>query len=115
MTMCHDIIISSLIPEMLSLPECGRTRGPEGFLRRIPLARRATVLQVFWMLQVPDRPAFHGSAGLPLLLCGVQKENHGLEGQNTLPPSSPQPLVKPGQIELRLEPEQGRQTQVQLE
>lgn len=67
---------------MLLLPEGGRARGPEGFLRRVPLARRAAVLQVLRLLQVPGRPAIHGSAALPLLLCGVQEENHGLEGQN---------------------------------
>ncbi len=81
-TVCLDIIISSLIPEMLGLPECGRARGPEGFLWRAPLARRAAVLQVLRLLQVPDRPALHGSTELPLLLCGVQEENHGLGGQN---------------------------------
>lgn len=80
--MCIDIIISFPIPEMLILPGRSGARSPEGFLRRTPLARRATVLQVLRMLQVPDRPALHGSAKLPLLLCGVQKENHGLEGQN---------------------------------
>ena len=67
---------------MLILPECGGARGTEGFLWRAPLARRAAVLQVLRMLQVPDRPALHGGEELPLLLCGVQEENHDLEGQN---------------------------------
>lgn len=75
-------IISSLFPEMLSVPDCGRAWGPEGFLRRASLACRATVLQVLRLLQVLDRPTLHGSAELPLLFCGVQEENHGLENQN---------------------------------
>lgn len=103
------------MPEMRSLPESGGARGPEGFLRRAPLARRARVLQVRRLLQVPGRPALHGGAGLPLLLRGVQEENHGLEGPKQLPPSSPQPLVKPGWVRLILEPEQGKQTLVQLD
>lgn len=64
---------------MLILPECCRARGPEGFLRRAPLARRATVLQVLWLLQVSDQPALHGGTELPLLLGGMQKENYGLD------------------------------------
>lgn len=67
---------------MRQLPESSGARGPEGFLRRAPLARRSGVLQVLRLLQVSGGPALHGSAGLPLLLCGVQEENHGLEGQN---------------------------------
>lgn len=96
------------MPEMLSLPESGRARGPEGFLRRAPLARRAAVLQVLRLLQVPDRPALHGSAELPLLLGGVQKENLALDWRKGFTPSSPQPRVKPGLIELRLESEAGK-------
>lgn len=38
------------------------------------------MLPVLLLLQVSDRPALHGRAGLPLLLSGVQKENHALDG-----------------------------------
>lgn len=75
----------SLAAEMLILQEPGGPRGSEGLLRRPPLARRATVLPVLRLLQVPDRPALHGRAGIPLLLGGVQKENHALVGLARLP------------------------------
>lgn len=67
---------------MLVLPERGGARGPKGFLRRSPLARRTTVLQVLRLLQVPDWPALYGSEELPVLLGGVQEESHGLKGQD---------------------------------
>lgn len=65
---------------MLGLSERGGARGPARFLRRAPLARRAAVLQVLRLLQVPDGPAIHGGAVLPLLLGGVQEKNRGLNG-----------------------------------
>ena len=78
---------------MQIVPGSDRARGPEGFVRGAPLARRAGVLQVLRLLQVSGRPALHGSAGPPLLLSGVQKESPGLD---CAAQSSPQP----GPIEL---------------
>lgn len=63
---------------MFVLPERRGARGPAGLLRRAPLARRAPVLQVLRLLQVPDGTALHGGAGLPLLLCGVQEDKDAL-------------------------------------
>lgn len=82
--------------EMLILQEASGPRGSEGLLRRPPLARRAAVLPVLRLLQVLDRSAFHGRAGLPLLLSGVQEENHALDGWA---PSASGPLVEPGRVE----------------
>lgn len=53
------------------------------------------MLPVLLLLQVSDRPALHGRAGLPLLLSGVQKENHALDG---LAPSASGALVEPGRV-----------------
>ena len=65
---------------MLGLWERSGARVPEGLLRRVPLARRAAVLQVLRLLQVPDGRALHGGAGPPLLLHGMQEEDRGLRG-----------------------------------
>lgn len=91
-----DATVFPLTAEMLVLQEASGPRGSEGLLRRPPLARRATVLPVLRLLQVPDRPALHGCAGLPLLLSGVQKANHALDG---LAPCASGPLVEAGRVE----------------
>lgn len=92
---------------MLFVPEAGGARSPAGFLRRPSLARRARLLQVRWLLQVSDGPALHGRAELPLLLGGVQKENHGLESRR---PSREHLWVEP-----QLEPEAGKMNWVRTD
>lgn len=63
---------------MCGLPEAGGAGGPARLLRGAPLARRARLLPVLLLLQVPRRPALHGHAGHALLLGGVQEEDPGL-------------------------------------
>lgn len=79
--------------EMLILQESSGPRGSEGLLRRPPLARYHRVFHVLRLLQVPDRSALHGRAGLPHLLSGVQKEDHAING---LAPSASGPLTRTG-------------------
>jgi len=65
-------------PDLLRLPPAGGARGPEGLLRRAPLARRAALLPLRRLLRGPGGPALHGGAGGAVLLRGLQEEDGGL-------------------------------------